>query len=120
MDESEQINRRGFLKIATWSMGGLMSLMVGIPAIAYILGPALPREKSQGWVRLGSINKVGLGMPELFKVRLTREAGWLAGTRGEYWDLRTDRQRAGFHRHVKHLYPPWMSRAMDCRQGNLP
>lgn len=75
MNESEQINRRRFLSIATWSMGGLMSLMIGIPAIAYIVGPALSKEKSQSWVRLGSINKVELGTPTLFKVNITREAG---------------------------------------------
>ncbi len=77
MDESEPINRRGFLRIATWSIGGLVSLMMGIPGIAYILGPALSREKSQGWVRLGSINKAELGTPTLFKVSITRETGWL-------------------------------------------
>lgn len=77
MNESERINRRRFLSIATWSMGGLMSLMIGIPAIAYIVGPALSKEKSQSWVRLGSINKVVLGTPTLFKVNITREAGWI-------------------------------------------
>ena len=77
MNEPEQINRRGFLSIATWSIGGLISLTIGIPAIAFLLGPALSREKSQSWLRLGSINKVGLGTPTLFKVSLTRKAGWL-------------------------------------------
>jgi len=77
MDEPEQIKRRGFLSVATWSIGGLISLMMGIPAIAYILGPALSKEKSQSWMRLGSINKVELGTPTLFKVSLTRQTGWL-------------------------------------------
>jgi len=77
MSRSEQINRRGFLSIATWSIGGLISLMMGIPAIAFVLGPAFAREKDTSWTRLGSINKVELGTPTLFKVSLTREAGWL-------------------------------------------
>lgn len=77
LNESEQINRRRFLSIATWSIGGLMSLMIGIPAIAYIVGPALTKEESQSWIRLGTINKVELGTPTLFKVKLTRQAGWL-------------------------------------------
>ena len=77
MKEYKQINRRGFLSIATWSIGGLISLMMGIPAIAYILGPALSREKGQNWIRLGSTKKVELGTPTLFNVNLTRETGWL-------------------------------------------
>ena len=77
MDKPEQINRRGFLSTATWSIGGLISLMMGIPAIAYIVGPALSKEKSQSWMHLGSINKVELGTPTLFKVNLSRNAGWL-------------------------------------------
>jgi len=77
MSESEQINRRGFLSIATWSIGGLISLMMGIPAIAFILGPALAREKNETWTRLGSINKVELGTPTLFKINIKRNTGWL-------------------------------------------
>jgi len=77
MDESEQINRKGFLSVATWSIGGLISLMMGVPAIAFLLGPALSSEKKRSWLRLGSINKVELGTPMLFKASLTRKAGWI-------------------------------------------
>ena len=77
MSESGQIKRRGFLHIATFSIGGLISLMMGIPAIAYIIGPALAREKNQSWVRLGSINKVEPGTPTVFKVNIKRNTGWL-------------------------------------------
>ena len=77
MSESEQINRRGFLSIATWSIGGLISLMMGIPAIAYVLGPALAKEKNKSWTRLGSMNKVELGTPTLFKASIKHNTGWL-------------------------------------------
>src|SRR3990172_460565 len=77
MSESEQINRRGFLSIATCSIGGLIGLMMGIPAIAFVLGPALAREKNESWTRLGSINKMELGTPTLFKVNIKRQTGWL-------------------------------------------
>jgi Rieske Fe-S protein len=77
MNESEQINRRQFLTIATWSIGGLISLMMGIPAIPYILGPALAREKNQSWTRLGSIKKVELSTPTLFQINIKRNTGWL-------------------------------------------
>lgn len=50
---------------------------MGIPSVAYILGPALSREKDQGWTRLGSVKKVELGTPTLFRVNITRNTGWL-------------------------------------------
>lgn len=77
MNEPEQISRRRFLSLATWSIGGLMGLLMGIPAIAYIVGPALSKDESQSWVRLGSINKVELGTPTLFKAKIKRSAGWI-------------------------------------------
>src|SRR4030067_3394107 len=77
MSESEKINRRGFLSIATWSISGLISPMMGIPAIAFVLGPAFAKKKDPTWTRLGSINKLELGTPTLFKANLIREAGWL-------------------------------------------
>lgn len=77
MSEYKKFNRRGFLQIASISIGGLISLMMGIPAIAYIVGPAFPRKKDQDWTRLGSVKKVELDTPALFRVNITRNTGWL-------------------------------------------
>jgi hypothetical protein len=65
MSKEKRVNRRDFLSIATWSIGGLISAAMGIPAIAYILGPALQREQAQNWIRIGAISKVELGTPTL-------------------------------------------------------
>ena len=77
MNKLHGVNRRDFLGVATWSISGLISLLMGIPAIAYILGPALPSEKTQNWTRLGSVRKVGLGTPTLFNVTVERKSGWI-------------------------------------------
>lgn len=77
MSGFRQLNRRGFLQIATLSIGGLISLMMGIPAIAFVLGPALLRDKDQDWTRLGSVKKVEPGTPTLFRVNITRNTSWL-------------------------------------------
>lgn len=77
MDEPEQINRRSFLSFAIASIGGLIGTAMGIPAIAYILGPVISKEKDQSLVRLGSINKVDMGTPTFFKVNIKRKTGWL-------------------------------------------
>jgi menaquinol-cytochrome c reductase iron-sulfur subunit len=77
MSEEDQISRRNFLAIATWAMGGFIGLAMSIPAIAYIIGPALKREETEDWIRLGSTSKIELGTPTLFKVKIQRQTGWI-------------------------------------------
>jgi menaquinol-cytochrome c reductase iron-sulfur subunit len=77
MSEKLSLSRRDFLGIATWAIGGLISLGMGIPAIAYIIGPALKRVESQEWMRLGAASKVEIGVPTLFKTKIERQTGWV-------------------------------------------
>ena len=50
---------------------------LGIPAIAYSIGPAIKNNKIQNWTRLGSTSKVELGTPTLFKAKVERQTGWI-------------------------------------------
>ena len=68
--ENDKLSRRSFLSIAIWAIGGLISAALGIPAIAYIIGPALQRSNDQQWIQLGSTAKVELGTPTLFKANI--------------------------------------------------
>ncbi|HET7088446.1 MAG TPA: ubiquinol-cytochrome c reductase iron-sulfur subunit [Anaerolineae bacterium] len=77
MDEERKIGRRKFLSLTTWAIGGVISAGLAIPAIAYIVGPALKREEAQDWIRLGSASKVELGTPTLFKTKIKRRTGWI-------------------------------------------
>jgi menaquinol-cytochrome c reductase iron-sulfur subunit len=77
MEEKEQINRRNFLSFAIWGIGTLISAGMGIPAIAYIIGPAINRSKTQEWIRLGPISKIELKTPTLFKFTIQRKSGWI-------------------------------------------
>lgn len=77
MGEEPRVSRRDFLAAATWAIGVLMGAGIGLPAIAYIVGPALQEEQSEEWIRLGSTSKVELGIPTLFKVRIERQTGWI-------------------------------------------
>ena len=77
MDEQKLINRRGFLGLATWAIGGLIGLGMGIPAISYIIGPALKSEATQEWIHLGSVSKVEIGLPTLFKATISQQTGWI-------------------------------------------
>ncbi len=77
MTEKEKINRRNFMGLATWIIGGMIGTGFGIPAIAYIISPAKRTNEAQKWIRLGSISKVELGTPTLFKAKIERQTGWI-------------------------------------------
>ena len=77
MAEKKAIGRRQFMSIVTWAVGALISLGLGIPGIAYIVGPALQAKQEEEWIRLGSAAKVDLGTPTLFKAKIERRTGWI-------------------------------------------
>jgi Rieske Fe-S protein len=77
MSSEQGVERRGFLGLLTWGIGGLITALYGIPAVAYLLAPALERAQEQVWLRLGSIDKVELGVPTLFKTTIERTSGWI-------------------------------------------
>ena len=77
MDVKNRFARRDFLGIATGAIGGLIAAGLAIPAISYIIGPALQENTSEEWIRLGSTSKVELGTPTLFKTKIERQTGWI-------------------------------------------
>ncbi len=77
MEEKDQLGRRNFLAIATGAIGALIGIVIAIPAVAYVVGPALKRKTSENWVRLGPTSKVELGTPTLFKTKIERQTGWI-------------------------------------------
>lgn len=77
MNDEKKITRKQFMSLVTGAITALIGLGLGIPAIAYIIGPALKKEESQDWIRLGSTSKVELGLPTLFKTKIQRQTGWI-------------------------------------------
>ena len=68
--------RRDFMRAAVVGIGGLIGAAIGLPAVAYVIGPALKRT-SDLWIRLGAISKVEPGSPTLFKTTVETETGWI-------------------------------------------
>ena len=93
MREPKRFDRRQFLGALTWGIGALISAGLGIPAVAYIIGPALQRKETQDWIRIGSTTKVELGTPTLFKARVTRQTGWIENEEELSAYVRTDNGR---------------------------
>jgi Rieske Fe-S protein len=76
-EEKDQLGRRNFLAIATAAIGGLIGVVLAIPAVAYVVGPALQRKTTENWIRLGPTSKVELGTPTLFKTSVESQTGWI-------------------------------------------
>ena len=63
------------MKTAIVSIGGLIGAAIGLPAVSYIVGPALKKNTDE-WIRLGSVSKVELNTPTLFKTTIETQTGW--------------------------------------------
>lgn len=92
-EKEKNINRKDFLSTATFTLGGLIGLGLGIPALIYVIGPALQVEEEQNWIRLGSASKVELGTPTLFKATLERKTGWIVNQEEISFYILTDNGR---------------------------
>jgi Rieske Fe-S protein len=53
-----------------------MGVVVGIPAIAYLLSPALKTRAADAWVALGPLENYPVGEPTLFTFTRTKVNGW--------------------------------------------
>jgi menaquinol-cytochrome c reductase iron-sulfur subunit len=73
----DRVDRREFLSTLTWAIGALLGAGLGIPAVAYLVGPALERHQTETWIPLASTAKVELGTPTLFKAKVERTTGWI-------------------------------------------
>ncbi len=77
MRKLDRYNRRDFLGVATGAIAGLITASLAIPAVAYIVGPALRKNETEEWILLGSTSKVEIGTPTLFKTKIERQTGWI-------------------------------------------
>ena len=73
---TNSMGRRKFMGVVITAVGGLISAALGLPAVAYIVGPALQRA-TENWIQLGAIAKVEPGVPTLFKAKIERQTGWI-------------------------------------------
>ncbi len=73
---SELVDRRKFLVRAIKWIGGGIVASLGVPAVAYVVGPATRPERAQV-VSLGAGSRVEPGTPALLKATVERTAGYL-------------------------------------------
>ena len=76
-EQKKDVSRRGFMQATIAAIGGVISLALGVPAIAYVVEPALKSKQGQSWLRLGATTKIEPGVPTLFKSTVQQQTGWI-------------------------------------------
>lgn len=76
MADSHHISRRDFIKVATATVGGVIGAAIGIPAVIYLIDPALKASGKDAWVPLGPLENFEIGTPTLVTFVRTKVNGW--------------------------------------------
>lgn len=76
MEKSHHLSRNGFVKITVGALGAVITGVIGVPAVAYLLSPALKNQSLDAWVLLGSLDTYPVGEPVLFTFTRTKVNGW--------------------------------------------
>ena len=80
MPDSHHISRREFVTLATAAVGTLIGAVIGLPAIAYLLQPALRSTTTDTWVPLGKLDSFTIGIPTLSTFTRSTVNGWEKST----------------------------------------
>lgn len=70
------LSRNEFVKITVGALGATIAGIVGLPAVAYVLSPALKQQSLDAWVSLGQLDVYPIGEPTLFTFNRTKVNGW--------------------------------------------
>ena len=70
------ISRRGFVAGGVALVGTVISAVVGLPAIGYVVSPALKKGGGDEWITLGPMSALEPGVPTPFSFSVNREVAW--------------------------------------------
>jgi menaquinol-cytochrome c reductase iron-sulfur subunit len=76
VSSSYDLNRRDFAKIVLTGLGSIMGIILGLPAIGYLISPATKVQKTESWIPAGSLESYPQGVPTLFSFTRTTKNGW--------------------------------------------
>ncbi|MGB8214810.1 MAG: ubiquinol-cytochrome c reductase iron-sulfur subunit [Anaerolineales bacterium] len=76
MPGSGHISRREFITLTTAAVGTFIGAVIGLPAIAYVIGPALQTTSSDAWIPLGKLESFQIGLPTLTTFTRSQVNGW--------------------------------------------
>jgi menaquinol-cytochrome c reductase iron-sulfur subunit len=76
MAKSPHISRNDFVKVTVGALGTIMGMVVGLPAIGYIISPALKLTGTDAWIAAGPLKNYPVGTPTPFSFTRTKLNGW--------------------------------------------
>lgn len=76
MAKSPHLSRNEFVKVTVGVLGTIMAAVIGLPAIGYLLSPALKIRSSDAWIPAGPLENYPVGIPTLFSFTRTKINGW--------------------------------------------
>jgi menaquinol-cytochrome c reductase iron-sulfur subunit len=76
MAGSGHISRRDFVKLTTAAVGTFIGAVIGLPAIAYLIEPALKVGSAAAWIPLGKLDGYEIGKPSLATFTRSKVNGW--------------------------------------------
>jgi len=78
-DPPAEATRRGFFRVAIGILGGFIGLVLGIPLVGSLLGPAF-RKKPTRWARVAVVESLPLGQPTVVSFTNQSSEGYLRET----------------------------------------
>jgi Rieske Fe-S protein len=76
MAKSYHMSRKDFVTFASGILGTIMGAVVGLPAISYLLSPALKNKATDAWIQLGPLENYPVGVPTPFSFTRSKINGW--------------------------------------------
>ena len=76
MAGSGHISRRDFITLTTAAVGTFIGAVIGLPAIAYLIDPALKAGSTDAWIPLGKLESFEIGKPSLSTFTRSKVNGW--------------------------------------------
>ena len=74
---SESISRRDFMKASVYYVGGIVGAAVGIPAVSFLIDPALGGGSKEAWIPIGKLADMPeVGKPYPFSFTRVQVNGW--------------------------------------------
>jgi Rieske Fe-S protein len=76
MADSHHMSRRDFVKVTTVAVGSFIAAAVGLPAIDYLIDPALKSSQADAWIPVGKLETFEVGKPTLVTFNRSKVNGW--------------------------------------------
>lgn len=92
---SADMPRRDFLGLATTALGGLVTLILAVPGVAYLLSPLRRNKREEAFHALTRLEQLEVGVPRAFAIVEEHRDSWVKYPREPVGSVWLVRQPAG-------------------------